>query len=187
VPSVVSSNIGDLETLGNTMVDDDRILSKRGVRFFPISMAANLGQVPRTTLLDWIKAEEKFQGELLETYNSSTTRRLYLTEESVRRLANRFVRWGSNEPAGRVTLGKGVDGTGYIRLQEAARAVGVDHHTMWLWVTQNKAPTGRPLDVVKCPISDHLYIRQRDVSELQAVVPRAGLRLGRRPQVEPRP
>ena len=55
---------------------------------------------------------------------------------------------------------------------------------MYLWATQEgKAPTDKPLDVIQDPISEHFFIREKDVYDLKAVVPRSGLPRGRRPQL----
>ena len=53
------------------------------------------------------------------------------------------------------------------------RILGVSKRTMWLWATQGKAPTARPLNVIKCPISEHLYIHEEDVQRLRALVTRS--------------
>jgi HSP20 family molecular chaperone IbpA len=166
----------------STMLEDDRIINKGGVRFLPLSLAAPLAQAPRTTLLDWIKAKAKFQGSALQTYHSPTLRRFYLSEESVERVANRFIKWPSKEPAGPVKLGETKDHTGYIGIAKAARTIAVDHHTMWLWTAHGTAPVDKPLDVIKCTASDQFYIREKDVLNLKKFIPRSGLKRGRRPQ-----
>jgi len=165
------------------MLDDDRILLKDGTRYYPMSLAASLAQVPRTTLLNWITNRIEFQGRELQTYSSATARKSYLAEESVRRVANRFTNWKSGKPAGSVHIGETEDGTGYIGIAKAARALGVDHHTVWLWITQESAPTGKLLDVIKCSASEQLYIREKDVSDIRRLIPKAGLRRGRRPRL----
>lgn len=185
----ISPNVShpETETYGPTMVEDDRIITKQGNRYFPISLAAEFAQVPRTTLLNWIKAKVEFQGRRLETYNSPTARKAYLTEESVQRLADRFVKWPSNAPAGQVVIGETDDQSGYIGIAKAARALGVAHHTIWLWVKQRKAPTGRPLDIIKCSASKQFYIREKEVSEIKKLFPPSGIPRGRRPQLMPQP
>lgn len=167
---------------GRTMIEDDRILEKQGVRYFPLTLAAEVAQVPRTTLLDWISAKVKFQGRTLQTYESPTIRNSYLTEESVERLVHRFIKWPSNEPAGEITLGETKDGTGYIGISKAARTIGIDQHTMWLWIRQGNAPTNAPLDLIKCAASDQLYIREKEATKLKKAIPPSGLRRGRRPR-----
>jgi hypothetical protein len=171
------------QTYEPLMVEDDRIITKQGGRYFPISLAANFAQAPRTTLLNWIKAKVKFQGRPLQIYHSPTARKAYLAEESVQRVANRFTKWPSEEPAGPVTIGETHNQSGYIGISKAARKIGVDPHTMWLWTTHGKAPTDKPLDLIKCMASDQFYIRERDVNALKAFVPRSGLRPGRRAKV----
>lgn len=175
------------ETTAAPMLDDDRILTKDGVRYYPLSLAAPLAQVARSTLVHWIKKGAKFNGRPLHLYDSPTAGKLYLTEESIQRLAHRFIKWPSKEPAGRVTLAETDDQTGYIGLTDAARTIGVDHHTMWRWATKGTAPTNKPLDVIKCPAADQLYIREKDLSALKKLVPRSGLHAGRRPHLEPQP
>ena len=171
--------------------EDDRIIRKRGIRYFPLSLAAEIGQVPRTTLVDWIKTK-KFAGLPLQTYNSPTANKIYLSEESVRRLANRFVKWDAEKkeragPAGPVRIAKAFaktrDQSGYIGLPKAAKAIGADYHTLWLWATQGKeAPANKSLDVIQDTASEQFYIRHKDVEELKPLVPKSGLRRGRRPQ-----
>jgi HSP20 family molecular chaperone IbpA len=169
------------------MLEDDRIISREGKRYFPISLAADFAQVPRTTLLDWINAKVEFQGRSLTTYDSPTARKRYLTEESVDRLTRRFIKWPSKKPAGQVVIGETDDETGYIGIAKAARAIPVDHHTIWLWIKKGSTPIERPLDVIKCSASDQLYIREKDVAEIKRVIPRPGLRRGRRPRQLARP
>lgn len=165
------------------MLDDDRILTRDGGRYYPLSLAADFAQVHRTTLVDWLKSKAKFDGRTLQAYNSPTAGKLYLTEESVQRLANRFIKWPSKEPAGPVTLGQTDDHTGYLGLPDAARTIGVDHHTIWLWATRGKAPTDKPPNVIKCTASDYFYIHEKDVFQLKTLIPRSGLQRGRRPQL----
>ena len=187
VPTSPRVDRPETETYDPTMVEDDRIITKQGNRYFPISLAAEFAQVPRTTLLNWIKAKVEFQGRRLETYNSPTARKAYLTEESVQRLADRFVKWPSNAPAGQVVIGETDDHSGYIGIAKAARAIGVAHHTIWLWVTQGNAPTDRPLDIIKCSASNQFYIREKEVSEIKKLFPPSGVPRGRRPQLMPQP
>jgi hypothetical protein len=173
---------------------DDRILTKQGTRYFPVSLAAEIAQVPRTTLVDWIKAKKTFAGRSLQIYNSPTARKLFLSEESVERLVNRFVKWSAEEkkpagPAGPVKIAKTIaikqDQSGYIGLAKAAKAIGADYHTLWLWATQGKeAPGNKPLDVIQDTASEQFYIRHKDVTELKPLIPKSGLRRGRRAQVK---
>jgi hypothetical protein len=162
------------------LLQDDRIITKGGIRYFPIPLAAEYGRVPRTTLLDWVKAKVKVNGRALRTYYSSTAHKMFLSEESVQQVAQRFVRVPSGEPAGLITFGESDDQSGYIRLPDAARKIGIDHHTLWCWVTEGNSPLPAPLDVVKCPITEHLSIREKDVFKLKAFIPRSGLHRGRR-------
>lgn len=167
--------------------DDDRIITKQGTRYFPVSLAAERAQVPRTTLLDWIK-NKQFAGRPLETYNSPTAHKAFLSDESVHRLVNRFVKWNPEKkkpagPAGAVTIGETRDQTGYIGLPKAARQIGVDYNTLRLWATQGKEPpVNKTLDVIQDTASQQFYIRQTDVAELKRLIPKRGLQRGRRPQ-----
>jgi hypothetical protein len=169
------------------MVEDDRIIKKHGTRYLPISLAASLAQVPRTTLSTWIRAKVKFQGRALQTYDSRTTRRSYLAEESVQRVANRFVKWPSKQPAGALRIGETKDKSGYVGIAKAARTIGIDHHTLWLWITQGNAPTENPLDVVKCAASDQFYMSEKSIADVTKVVPRSGLQRGRRSRMTTQP
>lgn len=167
---------------------DDRIIVKQGTRYLPVSLAADIAQVPRTTLIDWIKAEKKFAGRLLQTYNSPTVHKLFLSEESVQRLANRFVKWVKEKPAGPAgavkiakTFARAQDQMAYIGLAKAAKAIGADYHTLWLWATQGKeAPANTSLDVIQDSASEQFYIRLKEVAELMPLIPKSGLRRGRR-------
>lgn len=163
------------------MVDYDKSFIQEGVRYFPLSVAAPAIQAPRSTLVHWINKKAKFDGQPLQTYYFAPANQLFISEDSIQRAANRFIKWPSKEPAGRLTIGETNDQSGYIGLTDAARTIGIDHHTMWRWATKGTAPTDKPLDVIKCPASDQYYIREKDVSLLKKLVPRAGLRAGRRP------
>jgi hypothetical protein len=169
------------------MLESDRVFERDGVRYMPLSMAAPLAQAPPSTLLHWIKKQTKFEGRPLSSYHFAPANQYFLSEESVKRAADRFIDWRSQQPAGAVKIGHTDDQRGYIRLQEAADTIGVDHHTMWRWATKGTTPTESPLDVIKCPATDQFYIRESDVSELKKLVPRSGLRAGRRHHVTPRP
>ena len=161
------------------MAEDDRVLVREGVRYFPLSLAASLAQAPRTTLHEWIRNKVRFNGRLLQTYNSPTMHKLYISEESIERIAHRFVQWPSNKPAGPVVLGETSDQSGYVSLPQAARSIGVDHHTLWLWAAQGKIPAslrGQSLNVIKCPIGDKLYVYEKDVAQLKSHVSRSRVR-----------
>jgi len=173
--------------------EDDRIVRKQGTRYFPLALAADIAQVPRTTLVDWIKAKKSFAGRKLEIYNSPTAHKLFLSEESVQRLANRFVKWSGEEKkatgpaAGPVKIEKRITKTqaqnGYIGLAKAAKAIGTDYHTLWLWAIRGKgAPANKSLNVIKDTASKQFYIRTKDVADLKPLIPKSGLRRGRRPQ-----
>jgi HSP20 family molecular chaperone IbpA len=156
-----------------------------GIRWFPLSSAAPIVQAPASTILDWIKKETKFDGQPLKSYHFAPANRYFVSEESIHRMAYRFVRWPSQKPAGPVILGETKDKSGYIGLTNAAHTIGVDHHTIWRWTTKGTAPTDKPLDVIKDPASDQYYIGEKDVAALKKLVPRSGLRRGRRPQASP--
>ncbi len=162
------------------MLDEAKSFTHDGERYYPLSVAAPEVQAPPSTLLDWIKKETKINGQPVRGYYFAPVNRHFISEESIHRAANRFIKWPSGEPAGPVILGEKRDQTGYIHLPEAASAIGVHHHTLWRWATRGTTPTDKPLDVIKDPASDQLYIRQKDVSALKKLVPRGGLRAGRR-------
>jgi hypothetical protein len=167
--------------------DDGKSFIQNGVRYFPLSSAAPVVQAPPSTILHWIKKETKFEGRPLNSYHFAPANRYFLSEESIERAANRFMEWPSQKPAGPVTIGHADDESGYVRLQEAAQTIRVDHHTMWRWATRGTAPIDEPLHVIKCPATDQFYIRESDVSKLKELVPRSGLRAGRRQLANPHP
>ncbi len=162
------------------MLDKAKSFTHNGVRYFPLAVAAPVAQAPVSTLRDWMKKKTKFDGRPLQTYYFAPADLYMISAESIERAANRFIKWPSEEPAGPVTLGETPDQSGYIRLTDAAHTLGIGHHTIWRWTTKGTAPTDEPLDVIKDPASDQLYIRQRDVSALKKLIPREGLRAGRR-------
>jgi hypothetical protein len=171
-----------------SMLDEAKSFTHDGERYYPLSLAAPVIQAARTTLVQWINKKTKFDGRPLQTYYFAPANRHFISEESINRAANRFIRWPSEEPAGPVTLGEKRDQSGYVGLSDAARTLGVDHHTIWRWTTKGTAPTDRPLDVIKDPASDQLYILQKDLALLKKLVPRSGLHAGRRshPALQPR-
>jgi len=167
-------------------IEDDRILEKQGTRYFPLSLASQYGNVPRTTLTHWIKAKTEVQGSPLNVYESPTAHKSFVAEESVQRVARRFIKWRDGKPAGPagpVTVGKTKDKSGYVGIAKAAKTIGVATRTMWLWATQEdyKPPTGEPLDVIRCTASEQFYIRESEVAKLKKLVPKSGLRRGPRP------
>jgi hypothetical protein len=162
---------------------DEKIFINNGVRYRPLPLAAQMAQAPRQTLLNWIKNKTEFGGQPLASYYLAAADRYFVSEDSIQRMKNRFVKWPSNEPAEAVTVGKTKGRSGFIGMAEAAAIAGVSKRTMWLWASQGKAPTEKPLDVVKCTTSDHFYIREKDAYELKKLVPKSGLQRGRRPQL----
>lgn len=176
----------EIRTDERRMLDFDKSFIHDGVRYFPLSVAAPVIQAPRSTLMHWINKKTKFDGRPLETYYFAPANQYFISEDAIKRATQRFVKWPSQEPAGKVTLGDTDDKSGYIGLTDAARTVGVDHHTMWRWATKGTAPTEKPLDVIKCPASDQFYIREKDVSVLKKHVPRSGLHAGRRAHSTPK-
>jgi hypothetical protein len=167
------------------MLDNAKSFLHEGVRYFPLSAAASIIQAPRSTLLDWIKKGTEFGGKSLNSFYLAAANRYFLSEESIVRASNRFITWPSQQPSGPITIGDTKDHSGYIGLADAAKTIGVDHRTMWLWATRGTPPTDTPLQVVKCPASDQYYIYQKDVFRLKELVPPSGLRRGRRPHLAP--
>lgn len=167
------------------MLQDNSIITKDGVRLIPLPLAAWQAHATEPTIRTWIEKRVKFGGRALKTYISPTTKGLYVTEDSVQRMAERFVKWPSGEPAGPIVLGEADNQRGFLGMPDAARIVGVSPRTMWLWCSQpEKAPpTDKPLDVIKCTTSDYFYLRERDAHHLKSLVPRSGLKRGPRPQM----
>lgn len=166
---------------------EEPVFVRDGVRYRPLAAAASLAQAHRTTLLRWIKDETKVEGQPLQTYYFAPLDTYFISEPSIQRLANRFLKWPSEEPAGAVTLDETKDKSGFLGMSEAADIVGVSRRTMWLWVSQAKAPMVKPLDAIKDPISEHFYIREKDVYELKKFIPKRGLQRGRRSQLALQP
>jgi hypothetical protein len=182
-----STNLGHLVSAGNKVARDKRIIAKDGVNYVPLFLAAWLAQTSETTLRSWIDRRTKFSRRPIQTYVSPATSELYVSEQSVKSMAERFVRWPSKEPTGPITLGETEDQTGFLGLPDAARIIGVSKRTMWLWATQGKSPTTKPLDVIQCTTSDHFYIRQRDIAHLQNLERPGGLKRGPKPRNSPHP
>ena len=168
----------------NVVIRPDGTIVRDGVHYRPLSSGAQQAQTHAATLLGWIKHDTKFDGQPLQSYYLAPADKYFISEESIRRVANRFIKLPSNEPAGPVTLGETKDRSGFLGLPDAREILGISNRTMYLWATQKgKAPVGKPLDIIKCTGSGHLYIREKDVYDLKKRVPRSGLQRGRRPQV----
>jgi hypothetical protein len=177
-----------LPPAGGKMVEQDtKALIVDGITYFPLSTAAPRAQTHRTTLLNWVKNKTEFAGRPLQSYHFAPLDSYFVSEESIERAAHRFVKWPSQEPAGPVIIGKMEDQSGFLAMPDAARIIRVSPRTMWLWASQGKAPTEKPLDVIKCTASDYFYIRERDAHRLKTLIPRSGLHRGRRPQTSPHP
>jgi hypothetical protein len=185
---ILSVSIDPLVQVGSKVARDKRIITREGTKWVPLSLAAWLAQTSETTLRSWIeKPTTKFDGKPIQAYVSTATSETYISHESLERMAKRFVKWPSGEPAGTITVGETQDESGYLGLPDAARIVGVSSRTMWLWATQGKAPTDQPLAIVKCLTSDHLYISEGDVHRLQKLERPTGLKRGPKPRKSPHP
>jgi len=163
-------------------VAQDGTLLKGGIRYRSLYAAAPLAQTHPTTLLNWIKNGILVNGRALQAFYFAPAGKHFISEESIERSANRFIRWPSNKPATAVTVGRTKDRSGYIGLPDAREILGITSRTMYLWATRHKAPREEPLDVIKDPISKHLFIREKDVYDLKKLIPKRGLHRGRRPQ-----
>jgi hypothetical protein len=161
--------------------DHNKSFVHEGTRYYPIDVAARIIQAPRTTLADWIKRQTLFAGQPLQVLYFEPANRYFISELSIQRAAQRFVKWPSLWNAGVVQLGPTDDKRGYIPLPKAAREIGISTHTMWLWATQGKAPDKNIPDVIKCPATEQYYIRESEVTRLKQFVPESGLRPGPRP------
>lgn len=160
---------------------------KDGVRYQPLTLAAQAAQAPRQTVLNWIKSGTKFEGKPLQSYYLSFVDRYFVAEESIQRMARRFIEWPSTKPVQGIYIGKGKDQSGFISTPEAARILEVSPRTVWLWASQGKAPTTQAIDVVRCTTSDRFYIREKHVYQLKKLLPKSGLRRGPRAQASPVP
>jgi len=178
----------ETKTQGRKMLEQaEKAFVQDGITYFPLSTAAPRAQTHRTTLLNWIKNKTEFAGRPLQSYHFAPLDSYFVSEESIERAANRFVKWPSQEPAGPVTIGETKDQSGFLPMPDAARIIRVSPRTMWLWASQGKAPTDKPLDIIKCTASDYFYIRETDVHRLKTFIPRSGLQRGRRPQLNSHP
>ena len=164
------------------MADDDKIITKQGTRYLPLAVAAQHAHVSRQTLNNWINAKVEFQGRPLDAYYSSSFGRWLLAEESIKRISNRFVFWPSGKPAHGV---RADDDGNYLSISQTARTLGVTPQTIHNWITNETVPQGAQLRVVKCTASGMFYVNRIDVAEVKTLIPRSGLRPGRRPQPQP--
>lgn len=145
---------------------DKRIITVNGESYVPVMLAAWQGQTSLSTIRRWVENRVVIAGNPMRTY-VSPGKELYLAAESVDRIAKRFVRWPSNTPAGRQIIGLCDDRMGFLPLQEAADLLGTSKQTLWNWANKGKTVSGGSLEVIKCPISDQLYVRHRDIQPLQ--------------------
>jgi len=180
--AAASAILTPLVQVGEKVARDKRVLLKDGVQYVPLALAAWLAQTSETTLRTWIDKKAKFDKKVIQTYISPATTEIYIGQESLAKIAERFVKHPSNDPAGPVTIGETKDSNGYLGLPDAARSLGISSRTMWLWATQGKAPIQKDLDVIKCTTSDHFYINERDVRLLQKLERPKGLRRGPKPR-----
>jgi hypothetical protein len=162
---------------------DKRIITADGVRYVPITLAAWVVQTSDRTLRRWIEKAVTFNNKAIQSYISPVTLELYLSQESVEDLERRFVKWPSQELAGPVTIGESTDRRGFLALPDVARLVGVSAPMMWEWANKGQIPSIRKsLDVIKCPISDQLYLREDDALEVAKIRRSGGLKRGRIPR-----
>jgi hypothetical protein len=159
--------------------EDDKIITVSGVKYLPVFWAARAAQASDRTIRRWIDKSVTFNGKSLQTYTSPATGELYISQKSVEHLEKRFVKWPSKKQAGRVVIGETKAHDGFFHLPAAAKIVGVSTVAMWKWANSGRVPSfSRPLEVVKCPISDQLYVRERDAREIAEARSSLGLKHG---------
>lgn len=168
-------------------MQQESFLVQNGVQYMPLSDAARLAGVQRETLLSWMKNEVKFDGEPIDAVYFKPTGNHFVSMKSVERIANRFIRWPSKEPAGIVIIGETDDQTGYLPTSDAARIIRMADPTLRAWVRLNKTPLDKPLNVIKCTTSGYFYIHHKDVLRLAKHVKEHGVPRGPRRQksIEP--
>lgn len=183
LPTVSTYSRDDLSSVmhGEAMIVDQKVRTIKGTEYIPVTLAAWLAQTSEGTLRRWIGNGETFGGHVLHTY-ISPLKELYLSDRSVRRVAQRFIKWPSKKPASQVTLGELDDQSGYIGIPDAANMLGISRITLLLWAQKGETPWGKDIDVVKCPISEHLYLRQTDIEGLKDQI-KTGLRRGPKARV----
>jgi hypothetical protein len=166
------------------VLDYGKSFVQDGVRYFPLSVAVRIIQAPAPTILHWIKSETKFKGERLQSLYLAAANQYFISEQSIHRAAERFIKWSTRKPAGDVIIGHTKDRNGFIPLSEAGRILGVSKRTIYLWAIHGKAPSDKQPEVIQCPSSEHFFIREEDVYALKKLIPRSGLPRGRRRQQE---
>ncbi|MBL8227340.1 MAG: hypothetical protein JNL98_02640 [Bryobacterales bacterium] len=154
-----------------------RIITVEGHRFYPVTLAAECAQVTEARMKLWVQRAVAFDGAKIKSYESPITRDLYIEEDSVNRLAKRFVKVPNGEHAADVVIGATDDQSGYIHVSEAARLVGIKQPAFWKWASRGEVPSlQKSLSIVKCPISDHMYVLEREVHELASIRKTVGLK-----------
>jgi hypothetical protein len=160
--------------------EDEVIITVKGTRYLPIFFAVWAAQASDRTIRHWIDKSVSFNGKAIQSYTSPRTGELYLSEDSVKQLETRFVKWPSKKPAGRIVIGETKEHDGFFQLPAAAKIVGVSPGAMWTWANRGEVPSiPRSLDVVKCPISNQLYIREKDALDLAETRRSVGLKHSR--------
>lgn len=156
-----------------------------GVKYQPLSRAAKQAQVPRQTLLNWIKNDKLFGGQVLQSCYLPQVGQFFLSEDSIQLVSHRFVKWPSRESPDPLQISPAADLTSYVSTTEAARTLGVSSRTAWLWASHGLGFANTMLDVIKCTTSDRLYIHKNSVAEMKKLIPRSGLSRGRPPESKP--
>ncbi len=163
-------------------VEQDSFLIRNGKPYMPLPDAVRHTGVQRETLLNWMKNLVEFDGEPIDAIYFKPTGNHFISKASVERIAKRFIRWPSNEPASNIRLGQTEQNTGYLSTSDAARMIGIPDITLRKWVRQGGAPLNKPLDVVKDTASGYFYIQQESVLQLAKHIKEFGLARGRRAQ-----
>ena len=156
-----------------------------GIRFFPVPVAARVGNATPSSIFNWIAKRTEFDGQPLDLMHfKPPINKWYLSEASIKRIANRFIKWPSEDLAYDVTIGKTPERTGYLTMSDAAAIIGASRNTVRQWCQQRTAPTDKQLDVIKCKVSGYVYIHQQDAELLAEIIARNGLQRGPRPHIE---
>jgi hypothetical protein len=182
----VSHDVGNMQGGLNALAVKDKGFTKGGRYYMPLSEAAPLALANRTTLFMWVSRRVKVGGKPLDVLDfPQFHQRYYISEESVRRLEQRFLRWPSRKPAGAVDVGSGPNGSGYTSLPRAAKVLNIPVRKLHRWGAGGNTPLNRPLDIIQCSISSNLYIRESEIAELKMAPSRP--RQGRPPAFSLKP
>jgi hypothetical protein len=129
--------------------------------FFPGVIAAERAHVTRETMAYWLEMGQTQTGWPLRSVQELETRRLFLAEDSLKELEERFDSVDTGRPVGAIKINKTWRDDGesyYVPIAAARKEVGVTQSTLFRWATLPELQETYQVRAVRDRHNHRLYI-----------------------------